>query len=116
MRCSHYVPSSSLENTTPLPCVIYCHGNRYITKDFALLFLGMNENLIHDCFWESESVDVGQMQMRQLWFFFRLTLLFSPLTSPVLAYLMVIMLALAGMRCVFFVLLTTFITLSFSPK
>ncbi|CAL9225769.1 unnamed protein product [Arabidopsis halleri] len=26
LRCSHYVPSSTLEDT-PLPCVIYCHGN-----------------------------------------------------------------------------------------
>ncbi|XP_010440048.1 PREDICTED: uncharacterized protein LOC104723387 [Camelina sativa] len=26
LRCSHYVPSSSQEDT-PLPCVIYCHGN-----------------------------------------------------------------------------------------
>lgn len=42
--------------------------------------------------------------MRQLWFFFHLTLLFSHLTSPALAYLMGIMLALAGMRCVFLVL------------
>uniref|UniRef100_A0A1J3J1Z0 Uncharacterized protein YqkD n=1 Tax=Noccaea caerulescens TaxID=107243 RepID=A0A1J3J1Z0_NOCCA len=26
LRCSHYIPSSSLEDN-PLPCVIYCHGN-----------------------------------------------------------------------------------------
>ncbi|XP_010530096.1 PREDICTED: uncharacterized protein LOC104806750 isoform X2 [Tarenaya hassleriana] len=26
LRCSHYMPSSSPEDT-PLPCVIYCHGN-----------------------------------------------------------------------------------------
>lgn len=27
LKCSHYVPSPFPENT-PLPCVIYCHGNR----------------------------------------------------------------------------------------
>lgn len=29
LRCSHYVPSPFLEDT-PLPCVVYCHGNRCV--------------------------------------------------------------------------------------
>lgn len=28
LQCSHYVPST-FPNDTSLPCVIYCHGNRY---------------------------------------------------------------------------------------
>jgi hypothetical protein len=28
LLCSHYLPSP-LPEDTPLPCVIYCHGNRY---------------------------------------------------------------------------------------
>lgn len=29
LQCSHYLPSSIPEDTS-LPCVIYCHGNRYL--------------------------------------------------------------------------------------
>lgn len=28
LKCSHYFPASFLEDSPPLPCVIYCHGNR----------------------------------------------------------------------------------------
>lgn len=33
LKCSHYVPSPFPENT-PLPCVIYCHGNRLVSFSF----------------------------------------------------------------------------------
>ncbi|KAG2315277.1 hypothetical protein Bca52824_018399 [Brassica carinata] len=45
LRCSHYIPSSSLENTTPLPCVIYCHGNsgcRADANEAAMVLLPSN--------------------------------------------------------------------------
>ena len=29
LQCSHYLPSP-LPEDTPLPCVIYCHGNRFL--------------------------------------------------------------------------------------
>jgi hypothetical protein len=29
LKCSHYVPAVIPENTS-LPCVVYCHGNRYV--------------------------------------------------------------------------------------
>ncbi|KAF8098226.1 hypothetical protein N665_0271s0042 [Sinapis alba] len=45
LRCSHYIPSSSLENSTPLPCVIYCHGNsgcRADANEAAMVLLPSN--------------------------------------------------------------------------
>ena len=41
LRCSHYLPSPFPEDSS-LPCVIYCHGNRYvivIIDNFMLLLL-----------------------------------------------------------------------------
>ncbi|VFQ79826.1 unnamed protein product [Cuscuta campestris] len=29
LKCSHYMPIIYLEGK-PLPCVIYCHGNRFV--------------------------------------------------------------------------------------
>ncbi|XP_023634976.1 uncharacterized protein LOC17880449 isoform X3 [Capsella rubella] len=44
LRCSHYIPSSSQEDT-PLPCVIYCHGNsgcRADANEAAMVLLPSN--------------------------------------------------------------------------
>ncbi|ESQ55719.1 hypothetical protein EUTSA_v10027147mg [Eutrema salsugineum] len=44
LRCSHYIPSSSLEDN-PLPCVIYCHGNsgcRADANEAAMVLLPSN--------------------------------------------------------------------------
>ncbi|XP_050226997.1 uncharacterized protein LOC126676761 [Mercurialis annua] len=44
LRCSHYVPSPFPEDT-PLPCVIYCHGNsgcRADTNEAAVILLPSN--------------------------------------------------------------------------
>lgn len=38
LQCSHYVPST-FPNETSLPCVIYCHGNRYHMVLLSTLFL-----------------------------------------------------------------------------
>lgn len=37
LRCSHYVPSPFPEDT-PLPCVIYCHGNRFSQSPWMFHF------------------------------------------------------------------------------
>lgn len=44
MRCSHYVPSPFPEDT-PLPCVVYCHGNsgcRADANEAAVILLPVN--------------------------------------------------------------------------
>ncbi|WZZ10312.1 hypothetical protein YC2023_096233 [Brassica napus] len=28
LKCSHYMPVECSEDRRPLPCVVYCHGNR----------------------------------------------------------------------------------------
>ncbi|GAB2299002.1 hypothetical protein Dimus_033078 [Dionaea muscipula] len=47
LRCSHYIPSPYLEDT-PLPCVIYCHGNsgcRVDANEAAVILLPSNITL-----------------------------------------------------------------------
>ncbi|XP_077237475.1 alpha/beta-Hydrolases superfamily protein isoform X3 [Tasmannia lanceolata] len=47
LKCSHYVPSTFPENT-PLPCVIYCHGNsgcRADANEAAVILLPSNITL-----------------------------------------------------------------------
>lgn len=36
LQCSHYMPSPFPEET-PLPCVVYCHGNRFIVVTGSIL-------------------------------------------------------------------------------
>lgn len=37
LHCSHYLPSPFPEDAS-LPCVIYCHGNRYVTTIVGFFF------------------------------------------------------------------------------
>ncbi|OMO85444.1 hypothetical protein COLO4_21623 [Corchorus olitorius] len=41
LQCSHYVPLVSPEGK-PLPCVIYCHGNRADASEAAIILLPSN--------------------------------------------------------------------------
>ncbi|MQM03584.1 hypothetical protein Taro_036370 [Colocasia esculenta] len=41
LQCSHYVPATFPENN-PLPCVIYCHGNRADANEAAVILLPSN--------------------------------------------------------------------------
>ncbi|KAL8152465.1 hypothetical protein V2J09_010225 [Rumex salicifolius] len=41
LKCSHYMPSPHPEDT-PLPCVVYCHGNRADANEAAVVLLPLN--------------------------------------------------------------------------
>ena len=44
LQCSHYVPLD-LPEDAKLPCVIYCHGNRFVSSFLSVLVFGC----IHLC-------------------------------------------------------------------
>jgi hypothetical protein len=122
LKCSHYVPAFIPENTA-LPCVVYCHGNRYLTFMLhvcicltihrVLLYLNflrlgcmiqkLKQSLV--CFgilnrillWLN-AADAEQMQMKPLLYFFLQISLFSHLTFLGQVYPAGIMSVWVGMR------------------
>lgn len=43
LQCSHYLPIVSPEGK-PLPCVIYCHGNRWVIYENLYLITHLNKS------------------------------------------------------------------------
>jgi hypothetical protein len=90
LQCSHYLPSSIPEDIS-LPCVIYCHGNRYFifcrhcypfsleSIWFQIIIISTLELYTNSIFLSIDmcvfmynyAVDVGRTPMKLRLFFFR---------------------------------------------